>query len=170
MPPSNRAIELSERVFRRLLRAYPSSLRTQYEGPMMQLFRDLCRDARNRRGGVGLIALWGFILKDTVGSLISEYRDEWRRVMNQSMNQFRRSLVLKIRRETSPHGLARGFLWGGAIFVLIGSVLKLTSLRLTEGQLLIGLLCTCAVSIQLTILGVLVPPPPEPESPRRLEG
>jgi hypothetical protein len=166
MPSWNRAIELSERVFRRLLRAYPASLRAEYEGPMVQLFRDLCRDARNRRGGVGLIALWGFILRDTAGSLIREHVDEWRRIMD----QFQRALALKIRRETSPRALARGFLFGGAIFVLVGSVLKLTSLPLTEGQLLIGLLGACGVSIQLTILGNLVTPPPVGPSLRRFEG
>jgi hypothetical protein len=166
MPPSNRAIDLSERVFRRLLRGYPSSLRAEYEGPMVQLFLDLCRDARNRRGGIGLVAVWAFILRDTAGSLILEHVDEWRR----TMDKFRSALALKIRRETTRHALARGLLWYGAIFILVASVLKLTSLPLTEGQLLIGLLCACGVSIQLTILGILVTPPPVAPSQQRLEG
>ncbi|HVR84595.1 MAG TPA: hypothetical protein VMU54_09810 [Planctomycetota bacterium] len=166
MPSADRAIEISERVFRRLLRAYPPSLRAEYEEPMVQLFGDLCRDARNRRGGVGLIAVWAFILRDTAGSLILEYANDGRSVMD----KFRRAFALKIRQGTLAPNLAQGLLSSAAVFVLVGSVLKLTSLPLTEGQLLIGLLCACAVSIQLTILGILVTPRPVAPSIRRFEG
>ena len=131
-----RLIEISDRTYRRLLKLYPPAHVAEYGEEMARLFRDLCRDAVRRRGAAGLLSAWAFILGDLAASLLVEGRNPM--------------LMRK---------LAHGLLSSAAGAVLYLSVFKLTSLPLTEGQLLIGILCSLAVSLQLVILAVLVMPP-----------
>lgn len=153
-----RAIEISARTIRWMLKLYPPSHLAEYGDAMAQLFRDLCRDGARRRGVAGLIAAWGFILWDLIGSLIREHRAEGRKAMTRNSNG------------TPLKGVAQSLPGVAATGVLVASVLKLTSLPLTEGQLVIGVLCACTASLQLVILGVLVTPSRVAPSQKQLEG
>ena len=64
---------LSERIYRWLLRAYPSEHRREYGELMVQLFRD-----RMRRdgGGYGGLSVWMQMIIDLAGSAYSEHRRE----------------------------------------------------------------------------------------------
>jgi hypothetical protein len=149
-----RAIEISERIYRGMVKLYPATHRAEYGEEMARCFADLCRDGARRRGAAGLIAAWGLILRDFMGSLFREHRAEGRIVMGCLCEALRR----KIASEKFVKDAAQALLFNGAGTLLVLSVLKLTSLPLTEGQLIIGLLAACAVSLQLVILGVLATP------------
>lgn len=86
------------------------------------------------------------------------------------MGCFYELLRRKISTEKGVRQLAALLLCYSAIALLVASVLKRTSLPLTEGQLVIGLLCAVAVSLQMTILGILVTPARVAPSPKQLEG
>ena len=160
-----RAIEISARAYRRLLKLYPPRHLAEYGEEMARCFRDLCCDEARRRGIPGLVAAWGFILRDLVGSLIREHRAEGRKAMNRFGELMRRKIS-----DDKLKELGALLSWYGAAAILYGSVFKLTSLPLTEGQLVIGLLCAVAVTLQMTILGLLVRPARVAPSPKQLEG
>ncbi len=67
----NGARPLSEQVYRLLLVAYPGGFRRRYAATMTQLFRDACRDARERRGAAGVLRLWPSTLRDLVASALT---------------------------------------------------------------------------------------------------
>jgi capsular polysaccharide biosynthesis protein len=71
----NQAVAFSEKVFERLLAAYPKVYRQEYGGPMAQLFRDQCRDAWSESRGWGLARLWLRVLPDVVGTSLLEHLD-----------------------------------------------------------------------------------------------
>jgi hypothetical protein len=66
-------VRLSVAVYRALLIAYPPSHRQVYGSLMVQLFRDLCRDAYEQSGIWGLMQLWMRILVDLVVSASAAY-------------------------------------------------------------------------------------------------
>jgi len=57
-------IEISEKIYRKLLRLYPPAHRREYEELMAQLFRDQCRDAYREQRFIGMIRLWRRALPD----------------------------------------------------------------------------------------------------------
>ena len=63
---SRRSLQGSVRLYRLLLLAYPASFRRRYAGEMAEVFGDMAEAAVERRGGVGLIGLWGRVLPDLV--------------------------------------------------------------------------------------------------------
>jgi capsular polysaccharide biosynthesis protein len=65
-PAPNRSLEFSQKLYQRLLRAYPRSHREAYGPAMAQLFRDQLRDAWAAERVWGLAALWARILPDLV--------------------------------------------------------------------------------------------------------
>ncbi len=67
------AVRLSTRVYRRLQLAYPTTHREIFGADMGQVFRDQCRDACRRQGGLGLALLWGATLADLLVSAIREH-------------------------------------------------------------------------------------------------
>ncbi len=67
-----RAVGISERAYRSLLRAYPRGLRDEYGGEMARCFRDLCRDELENRGGLGLAALWVLALPELLYTALKE--------------------------------------------------------------------------------------------------
>ena len=69
----NQAVAFSEKVFERLLAAYPKAHREEYGAAMAQLFRDQCRDAWNESRGWGLTKLWLRVLPDVVGTSLLEH-------------------------------------------------------------------------------------------------
>ncbi len=62
-------MKLSERVYRRLLVAYPANHRRRYGDPMTQLFRDRLRQDG---GGFSTVLVWGHIGFDLVHSAFTE--------------------------------------------------------------------------------------------------
>jgi hypothetical protein len=62
-------VSVSVRVYRRLVRAYPSKFRAVFGDEMVQVFRDLCL----RGGKAGLSGVWVRALLDYAVSLVSEY-------------------------------------------------------------------------------------------------
>ncbi len=63
---------IGERLYRGLLKLYPSSFRTEYEEPMFQLFMDQWRDAA-RRGK--LLPFWKRIIWDLFRTLPCCHRE-----------------------------------------------------------------------------------------------
>jgi len=69
----NRSIELSQHIYRQLLRLYPQSYRTTYETEMFRVFTDQCREAYQGRGGLGLLTLWLRTLMDVGKTVVIEH-------------------------------------------------------------------------------------------------
>ena len=68
--------EISLRIYRRLLRAYPKAHRDEYGSAMVQLFRDQCQEA----GNWGLAGLWGRTIRDlAVTSTVERWEEMQRR-------------------------------------------------------------------------------------------
>ena len=54
----DRAVWVSERLYRALLAAYPREFRREYGPQMRQVFRDLCREERRKNEKTALVRLW----------------------------------------------------------------------------------------------------------------
>ena len=67
-----RAVGISERAYRFLLRAYPRELRDEYGEEMARCFRDLCHEKLEDRGGLGLAALWAHTLPELLYTALKE--------------------------------------------------------------------------------------------------
>jgi hypothetical protein len=67
-----RAVATSERVYQSLLRGYPRELREEYGDEMARCFRDLCREALEDGGGLGLAALWARTLPEWLCTALKE--------------------------------------------------------------------------------------------------
>ncbi len=68
-----RAVGISERAYRSLLRAYPRGLRDEYGDEMARCFRDLCREELEDGGGfLGLGALWARTLPELLYTALKE--------------------------------------------------------------------------------------------------
>lgn len=63
---------VSQKIYGRLLLAYPRSHRAKYGAAMAQLFRDQCRDAWSESRNWGLLKLWLRVLPDLVSTSILE--------------------------------------------------------------------------------------------------
>ncbi len=75
----DRALAVCERVYRALLVAYPKEVKREYGAQMEQAFRDLCREALDRAGMVGLLGLWVLTLLDLATSALAERKSGLRR-------------------------------------------------------------------------------------------
>src|ERR1035437_4803754 len=69
---NNRALAVSQKIYGRLLLAYPKAHREEYGPAMAQLFRDECRDAWNESQSWGVAKLWLLVLPDLVKTSITE--------------------------------------------------------------------------------------------------
>ena len=69
---NNRALAVSQKIYARLLRAYPPAHREEYGPAMAQLFRDQFRDAWNESQSWGVARLWLLVLPDLVKTSITE--------------------------------------------------------------------------------------------------
>ncbi|OHB85524.1 MAG: hypothetical protein A2V98_17410 [Planctomycetes bacterium RBG_16_64_12] len=79
MTRSSRLVEVSVRMYRTLLRAYPAAFRRRYGMEMTQVFRDMAKAAARRRGALGLIALWFRVVPDLVLTVAVEQWGETER-------------------------------------------------------------------------------------------
>jgi hypothetical protein len=62
----------SERVYGMLLLVYPREFRRRYGGEMVQVFGDLCREAKRRGGALGMMMLWVRTVPDLTSTAIVE--------------------------------------------------------------------------------------------------
>ena len=67
-----RALQVSSRVYRGLLRLYPARFRHKYGAAMADIFDQMCRDAVEREGLRGLARLWPFALHDLLRNGLAE--------------------------------------------------------------------------------------------------
>jgi hypothetical protein len=72
----NRSIELSQGLYRQLLRLYPQTYRATYEAEMFHVFTDQCREAYQGRGGLGLLSLLLRTLMDVGKTVVIEHISE----------------------------------------------------------------------------------------------
>src|ERR1035437_8945743 len=72
-PSENKAVILSQKLYQRLLAAYPKTHRQEYGPAMAQLFRDQSRDAWRESRGWGLTKLWLRVLPDLVKTSVLEH-------------------------------------------------------------------------------------------------
>jgi hypothetical protein len=73
--PFASVLSASERLYRLLLFVYPPAYRRAYGPPMIQAYRDLCRNSVRQRGMVGLGSLWLRLLADLFTSSIGQHLD-----------------------------------------------------------------------------------------------
>jgi hypothetical protein len=72
-PNAPRSLTFSTRLYQALLAVYPSEFRRAYGRPMLQVFRDCCRQALRDSGISGLFVLWARTMLDTMQSAIEEH-------------------------------------------------------------------------------------------------
>ena len=72
----------SYRLYRLLLRCYPSQFRRMYAREMTRTFRDSYREAMQQHGRSGVLRLWGVVLYDLGVSLFIEYRSAFKELLN----------------------------------------------------------------------------------------
>ena len=68
------SVQRHARAYRFLTRLFPAPFRTDYEEPMVQLFRDHCREALTSPQPTELLVLWCRVAGDTFVSL---FREHW---------------------------------------------------------------------------------------------
>ena len=68
-----KSVTLSVRIYLRMISAYPPNFRSEYSQPMLQVFRDSCRQAHQDGGTLALHALWARTALDYLKTLIEEY-------------------------------------------------------------------------------------------------
>ena len=73
---TNRWIEISQYLYRQLLRLYPQAYRTTYETEMFHVFTDQCREAYQQRGRLGMLSLWLRTLMDVGKTVVIEHISE----------------------------------------------------------------------------------------------
>jgi hypothetical protein len=66
-------ISFSVRLYQWLLYIGPAGFRHEYGLPMVQVFRECCRDAYQRRGTRGVVSLWSPTFSDLVVGMIAEH-------------------------------------------------------------------------------------------------
>lgn len=86
------ATNISCRIYRILLAAYPADFRREYGPSMLQVFRDSASDATTREGKFTRAKFWFAILGDLVVSASRQHIENVREV-NGPMNNMRRDLI-----------------------------------------------------------------------------
>ena len=65
-------LSFSHKLYRRLLKAYPTRHRQRFSNEMTQVFGDLCRDIYMERGLIVLLGLWLRTLIDILKTALEE--------------------------------------------------------------------------------------------------
>lgn len=86
---------LSCRIYRMLLAAYPSDFRREYGNSMLQVFRDSYRDALRRQEKLATATYWLTILSDLIVTASKQHIENVGKV-NSAMNNIRRDLIAVI--------------------------------------------------------------------------
>src|ERR1700677_2309768 len=107
---------MSEKIYARLLRLYPSSFRKKYEGEALQLIRDRLGD---ERGFFKRARLWWDLVTDVLAGLPSAYRNSYARAKPASLSLHTAGITSFKLLDKEPLGL-------GAI--LVGGTMSLIAL------------------------------------------
>jgi hypothetical protein len=153
MTERTKLLQLSERVYGWLLTVYPPEHRCAYGTEMKRAFRDLCRDAlrpRGLRGIFGLLEVWLAVLMDTGISALRE--------RGGCMSLLKSMLTRKFTNSPAMRQCAQLFFFGSALVVLVLGVYKLADLKLSEGELFLGLLLVMQLTMTMVVLGMLTVP------------
>ena len=75
----------SNRLYQKLLQAYPDNHRQRFSDEMTQVFRDLCRDIYNKNGLSGLLNLWLITFIDIAKTALEE---RFKEVTNMTKEKF----------------------------------------------------------------------------------
>jgi hypothetical protein len=70
---SSYPVNVSVRLYRGLIQAYPAGFRREYGDAMLQIFRDSCRRAYREGGNNALLALWARTGLDYLKTILEEY-------------------------------------------------------------------------------------------------
>ncbi len=70
---STLTLSSSVRLYRFLLLAYPAPFRRDYGESMVQVFRDICRDAVRQQGDKGLLGVWVHVLPELVSTASEQH-------------------------------------------------------------------------------------------------
>jgi hypothetical protein len=135
-------------LYRFLMQAYPAQFRNQYGEPVEQAFRDMHRDALQKRGYLGLALLWFHVVPDFLFSagevLLSKAGDflKWRFrlqwvVACSAGFALSRCVYLIIGREFFKDLEARGALWI-VLSVALGPAIFMAGLGLMQSRVLAG--------------------------------
>ena len=130
-----RAIGISERAYRLLLRAYPRGLRDEYGDEMARCFRDLCRKEMEDGGGLGLVALWAHILPDLVYTSLKERSTMLNRSTYRSVAvvALATAFILLIPLLAAPSWTLADFIFAGAL--IFGTGLTYVLVRRKAGNI-----------------------------------
>jgi capsular polysaccharide biosynthesis protein len=123
--PDSKAVDLSVRLFERLLAAYPQEHRREYGPAMAQLFRDQCRDAWHHGRGWGLTGLWLRILPDLVKTSVLEHLSTFKE---------RKTMLERISSLLPPRSAPRRVFIRvfGAVFLIVVATSSLVTFILPE--------------------------------------
>ncbi len=75
MPKEKTVLLISTKLYRLLLFLYPAGHRREYAPLMAQAFGDLCRERYGQAKMLGLLKLWGRVLKDLLATALAEHVD-----------------------------------------------------------------------------------------------
>jgi hypothetical protein len=113
-----RAVGISERAYRSLLRAYPRELRDEYGDEMARCFKELCRKELEDGGGfLGLAALWARTLLESLYTALKERstildRNAYRSVVGVALAT---ALILLIPLLAAPAWTLADFVFAGVL-------------------------------------------------------
>ena len=68
-----KSVTFSVHIYRRMISAYPHTFRSEYSQPMLQVFRDSCRQAHQDGGALALSVLWLRTGLDYLKTIVEEY-------------------------------------------------------------------------------------------------
>ena len=105
---------MSEKIYARLLRLYPSSFRKKYEGEALQLIRDRLRD---ETGFFERARLWWDLVVDVLAGLPSAYRNSY--VVTESASLSLNAASLPSFKILDDEPLGRGSILAGGTIALI---------------------------------------------------
>jgi uncharacterized protein involved in exopolysaccharide biosynthesis len=84
----SKAVVFSEKLYARMLAAYPKAHREEYGPSMAQLFRDQCRDAWGEARSWALLKLWLRVVPDVIATSLLEHCA----TLNKRKSMFNRTL------------------------------------------------------------------------------
>ncbi len=156
MANSPRIVQWTVRIYKTLIKSYPASFNKKYGDEMVVIFRELAADAHRRRGIVGLIAACFCVLLDLARTVPKEHLTEWNNQGEIAMS-FRSLLTRKIGPDHINPRWSR--MWVIVFsFILTALYIKaLTNMKLTNFELICGILLIMAMTLQGIFYGLLLP-------------
>lgn len=176
------------RLYRGLIRLYPTGFRARFGDEMVQLFGDQLRDARARRGSIAIGGVWLRTIGDLIVTASSEHaREDGTMAHSLTIAPSRATRVVGLAGILSGAWLVAWLLpfvpWGpegvnlrliafnvGAIAIVVTLARRLpASARLTAAIATIAVIAN-AWHLLLVIFGIDRPVPPQPDPDFRLIG